>query len=118
MGVSVRRFLGWEPGEVTTFEYDDDGRLLRAVTVRESEFSDLDRKWLLDSWAAEQAPRGSHGWLMSEATDPANQGRFFVGPPTVDFAAKVEIEAREEAEKVWKGKIPLGALKFRVEKKD
>lgn len=118
MGVSVRKFLGWEPGEVTTFEYDGAGRVVRAITVREPEFSDLDRRWLSDSLAQEQAPRGSHGWLMTEATDPANQGRFFVGPPTVDFAAKAEIEARDEAEKIYKGKIPLGALKFRVEKKD
>lgn len=118
MGISVRKYLGWEPGEVTSFEYDDDGRLLRAITVREPEFSDIDRKWLMDSWEAEQAPRGSHGWLMSEATDPANQGKFFVGPPTLDFAAKAEIEAREDAEKIYKDKIPMGALKFRVEKKD
>lgn len=117
MGVSVRRFLGWEPGEVTSFEYDDDGRVVRAITVREPEFSDMDRKWLMDSWLADQTPRGSHGWPIAEATDPANQGKFFVGPPAVDFAAKAEIEAHEEAEKIYKGKIPLGALKFRVEKK-
>ncbi len=110
--------MGWEPAEVTTYEYDDDGRLIQSITVREPEFSHLDRAWLADSLKQEQAPRGSHGWLMSEATDPANQGKFFVGPPTVDFAARAEIEAREEAEKVYKGKIPLGALKFRVEKKD
>lgn len=118
MGISVTKFLGREPGEVTTFEYDDDGRMVRAITVRESEFTDMDRRWLSESFAQDQAPRGSHGWLMSEATDPANQGKFFVGPPTLDFAAKAEIEAREEAEKIYKGKIPLGALKFRVEKKD
>lgn len=114
----MRRFLGWEPGEVTTFEYDDDGRMVRAITVRESEYSHLDRRWLSDLLEQEQAERGSHGWLMSEATDPANQGKFFVGPPTVDFAAKAEIEGREEMEKMYKGKFPLGALKLRVEKRD
>lgn len=110
--------MGWEPGEVTSFEYDDDGRMVRAITVRESEFSYLDRRWMLDSRQAEQAPRGSHGWLMSEATDPANQGKFFTPPPTTDFAALAEINGREEMEKVYKGKIPLGALKLRVDKSD
>lgn len=110
--------MGWEPAEVTTYEYDDEGRVAQAITVREPEFSHLDRAWLLDSWKRENEPRSSTGWLMSVATDPANQGKFFVPPPTVDFAAKAEIEAREEIEKIYKGKIPLDALKIRVEKKD
>lgn len=110
--------MGWEPGEVTTFEYDDDGRMVQAITVREPEFSFLDRRWMLDSREQEQAPRSSTGWLMSVATDPANQGKFFTPPPTVDFAEKAAIEGREEMEKIYKGKIPLGALKLKVEKLD
>ena len=117
MGIPPSKLLGREPAEVTSFEYDDDGRMVRAVTVREPEYTFLDRAWLLDSWKQANVPRGSHGWLMSEATDPANQGKFFVGPPTLDFAALAEIKAREDAEKVYKDKIPMGALKFRVEKK-
>lgn len=118
MGIPPSKLLGREPAEVTSFEYDDDGRMVRAVTVREPEYTFLDRAWLLDSWKQANVPRGSHGWPMSVATDPANQGKFFVGLPAVDFAAKAEIEAKEDAEKAYKGKIPLGALKFQVEKRD
>jgi hypothetical protein len=42
-GVPWRRWAGWEPTEVTTFEYDDAGRLIRAETVREAEWGELDR---------------------------------------------------------------------------
>lgn len=103
---------------MTTFEYDDDGRVTRAITVREPEFSFLDRKWMLDSREADHVPRSSTGWLMSEATDPANQGKFYTPPPTVDFAKLAEIKGKEEAKKIYEGKIPLDALIHRVEKKD
>lgn len=42
-GVSWRRFCGWEPQRVTTYEYDDDGRLIRAVTTTEAEWDDEQR---------------------------------------------------------------------------
>lgn len=109
--------MGWEPGESTTFEYDDEGRLIRAITVREPEFSHLDRTWMIESRRRDSEPRGRHGWSMSEATDPANRSKFYVPPPAVDFAAKAEVEARESAQKVYKDKFPMDALVFRVEKK-
>jgi len=96
--VSVRRVLGWEPGEVTTFEYDEQGRMVRSVTVREAEFSAWDRALLFESIEAERQPRGSHGWPISAATDPANMGRFKVSEPTTDFAAK----ALHDAQKAWR----------------
>lgn len=41
------------------------------------------------------APRGSHGWLMSEATDPKNIGRFRASEPITDLVAKTIGEAEE-----------------------
>jgi hypothetical protein len=42
-GVPWRRWAGWEPAEITTYEYDDAGRLIRATTVREPEWGEVDR---------------------------------------------------------------------------
>jgi hypothetical protein len=36
---------GWEPATTTTYRYDDQGRLVEAVTVSEPEWSDEDRAW-------------------------------------------------------------------------
>lgn len=53
---------------------------------------------LAESRAAEREPRGTHGWLISEATDRKNMGRFKVPPPTTDFAA----QALHDAQAAWK----------------
>lgn len=108
--------MGWEPGEATTFEYDDDGRLSRAVTVREPEFSDLDRVWLLRSWDDEHAPRGAHGVLMSEATDRKNMGTFELSEPATDYAQKAWIEGRERLKQMY-GEDMLEYLTFHLRKK-
>lgn len=114
MRVTVRELAGWTPKTVTI---DGDGNVV-SVSKSESRFSRHEVALLLASRRAEREQRGSHGWPMSVATDPANQGKFFVGPPTLDFAAKAEIKARELAEKEYKDKEPMGALMFRVEKRD
>jgi hypothetical protein len=68
--VSLRRLSGWEPAEVTTFEYDGD-RLVRSVTVR--------------------------GVPMSEATDPENAGKFVINDrPRVDYV-RLAIQAKQDA---------------------
>lgn len=82
--MSVRRLSGWEPAEVTTFEYDGD-RLVRTVTVREPEFDDVERARLLGS-RLHEASIGAHGIPMSEATDPATRGKWLVNEaPKVDY---------------------------------
>jgi len=83
--VSHRRLSGWEPAEVTTYEYDGD-RLVRSVTVREGEFTPDEVALLLASRRV-AADMGSHGVPMSEATDPAHRGKFIVNEaPRVDYA--------------------------------
>ena len=95
MGVSHRRLCGWEPAEVTLFEYDGDV-LVRSVTVREAEFTDDEVSLLLASRRV-AASIGPHGVSMSEATDPSNRGKFIVNEsPRVDYARLAIDKAREK----------------------
>lgn len=113
----MRRFLGWEPAEVTTFEYDGSGRLVRAVTVREPEYSDLDRRWLAKSFEDEKTPRGSHGVPISEATDPQYRGKWVVPAPVIDFVEVERVAAAEKAKKTYGDAFPTSAFRFTVERK-
>lgn len=105
--------MGWEPGEVTTFEYDDAGRVVRAVTVREPEFSAWDRAVLLADVAASRVPRGRHGLPLSEASDPANQFAFEVPTPRMDWAQKA-LDDAQEAFKKQNPKASMNALMWKV----
>lgn len=71
----------------------------RSVTVRESEYNDRDRALIAASHAADDAPRGRHGILMSEATDPANQFAFEAVGPREDFAQSAINKAHDAFEK-------------------
>lgn len=81
---------------MTTFQYDDDGRLVSSVMTREPEFSPWDRAVLLSDRASAGARRGPHGVLESEATDPANQFAYEVPPPITDHAQVALSKAKEE----------------------
>lgn len=50
--------------------------MVRAVTVSEPRWLPGDVASLIASRRAEFAPRGPHGHLLSEATDPANQFKW------------------------------------------
>jgi len=107
MGVSPRRLTGWEPATVTTFVYEGD-RLVRAVTVPESEFSDEDLARLRGHLKDERAPRGRHGHLLSESTsveaDPSRADakyRYVVGLPDADFAEQARQAAIAAYEKAY-----------------
>ena len=65
---------GWSPSSVTR---DADGKVL-SVTTTEPRFTPDDKALLL---ASRRRVRGTHGILMSEALDPANQFAFEVEPP-------------------------------------
>jgi hypothetical protein len=66
--VTRRRFLGWEPRRVTTFVYDENGRLEQAITVTEPEWDDEERGWAYAhaDLAAEMCPGGC-GHPLSES---------------------------------------------------
>ena len=105
---------GWAPATVT---YSPDGEVL-SVAVSEPRFSPGEKALLLASRRADQQPRGSHGWLISEATAPENQFKFRVGAPTTDFAAKALATAQESWQKKHGDKAGMDHLLWRVEKQD
>ncbi|WP_447948212.1 hypothetical protein [Microbacterium maritypicum] len=87
------------------------------MTVREPEFSAWDRALFLDLRNRERERRGSHGHTIADATDPENQFKFYVPPPTKDFAA----EALQKEQESYRKRFPnvdLGSLLWRVEKRD
>lgn len=101
LGVSRKRLSGWEPAEVTTFEYDDSGRVVRQITVREAEWDRDEEEFLVASRELE-ADTGPHGFLMSEAMDPANQFAFEGDPvPAIDFAEKARLDKQDAYYKKW-----------------
>lgn len=102
---------------MTTFEYDDDGRLARAVTVREPEYSPWDRAALLADVADSKIPRGAHNLPLSETTDPRNQFAYEMEPPTMDWAQKV-LDDAQEAYRKKNPNAPMGALLWKVKRRE
>lgn len=111
--MSPSRLDGWEPAETSTFEYDDVGRVVRVVTVREAEFSAEDVEWLLASRRRARIPRGGHGLPLAESTDPAFQYDWEVGLPVTDFAQQ-KLDAAREAYRKQYPDADMGALLWTV----
>ncbi|WP_157534372.1 hypothetical protein [Microbacterium sp. Leaf320] len=88
-----------------------------SVSVTESRFTPLEVARLLASRRAEKAPRGSHGVLISDATDPKNKDAFTVPLPITDFAGKALRKTQDAYEKRW-GKEAMHDTLWRVEMKD
>jgi len=80
LGISLRRFDGWEPVEETVYEYDEQGRLVRSVTTRDSEWDDEQQGWMLALavWRANRCP--NCGRDIRECTDESAD--WHVPPPT------------------------------------
>lgn len=78
-GVSRRRFLGWEPKRLTTYEHDDDGRLVRSVTEVEPEWTDKERAWAFALIEEEADTCSGCGQLLSETTRPEAEGGYDAG---------------------------------------
>lgn len=102
--------MGREPASVTEFEWDEHGRLLRAVTVREPEFTERDRFLILRQRHEDELPRNSHGVLLTEATDPANAYAFEAVGPTTDFVEKTLANAQEKYRTDWPDADTAGHL--------
>lgn len=80
LGISPRRLDGWEPAETTTYDYDDAGRLVRSVTVREPEWSEQDRAWMLALVGYRASLCPTCGGPIEEC-GPESEGRWQVPPP-------------------------------------
>lgn len=82
MGISLRRFDGWEPAEETTYEYDGDGRLVRSVTTRETEWTEEEQDWMLalSEYRASLCPCGC-GHPLRETAAQEGTHEWTVPPP-------------------------------------
>ena len=111
---------GWEPGEVTRYEYDEDGRLSAAVTEREPEWCRADVEAMIAY--LEMGRVGPHGQPMSEATSPlanpqsdAQEWDYAVDVWT-DFAAKRLSEVKRAYKERYGDDVNLDELRFIVRK--
>lgn len=109
--MTVRELNGWAPKTVTL---GADGNVV-SVTVTQPRFTPRERALLLASRRDEKAPRGRHGQLMSEATDPKNQFAYRGRGPVTDWAQK-KLDEAEDAYKKSHPNADLGSMHFWVER--
>jgi hypothetical protein len=72
LGISRRRYLGWEPRRITTHEHDEAGRLIRSVTTVEPEWDAEDRGMVAALQLAERDMCGC-GQPLSESAQMGDQ---------------------------------------------
>lgn len=84
--------------------------MVRSVTVSEPEFSADDLALLISSRRAERAPRGPHGVLLSEATNPDLQGEWEVPLPIQDFVEKKLKTVKDAYHKQYGDTAPAGLI--------
>lgn len=75
------RLHGREPRQVTTYEYDDTGRLVRSVTVREPEWTERDLAEATALLALEAETCPGCGQPISESTHPDAEDGYEVDLP-------------------------------------
>lgn len=76
MGISLKRFNGWEPQTLTRYEYDDQGRIRHTVTTTESEWDDTERAWMIAHHLYKADICQGCGGTWSETTDIANEDAY------------------------------------------
>lgn len=114
LGIPPRRLAGWEPAETTSYEYEG-GRLVRSVTVRESEWSDEDRAWMaaLAAYRGGLCPCGC-GHPAEHTTAHEGDGRTFVVPPPTRCRARTALSM---AQAQYQDTPQPDALLWRVERR-
>ncbi|MFI6477358.1 hypothetical protein ACIBH1_05460 [Nonomuraea sp. NPDC050663] len=73
--------LGRRRVSVTTYEHDDQGRLVRAITVHDPEWLDDDRDWAAADLQEQANACEGCGFPRDETTDPANEGAYVALEP-------------------------------------
>lgn len=99
LGISLRRFGGWEPVTVTEYEYDDAGRVARTYSQPESEWDQQQQAWMeaLAAYRGERCPCGC-GQRWSDTTSPEETGPQFSADRVVCRARLALLEAQKAAE--------------------
>lgn len=88
-----------------------------SVTVTESRFTPFEKALLLASRRADNVPRGSHGILVSDATDPKIQDQW-VAEPVTDFAQKALNAEMEKWRNMYGDAVDMDAMLWRVTRRD
>lgn len=113
--MSLRRFCGWEPAEVTTHEYDERDRLAASVTRREPEWDDAQRAWMLALGVYEQSLCRRCGHNLHDTLDPDTSGtmlasREWVAEESQCFGCTALAVSEQARSGDDNNKIPLQAL--------
>lgn len=81
MGISLRRFDGWEPAETTTFRRDRRGRVVQAITVREAEWDEHQQALMLALAEYQSLVHHTCGGYLPETTAADNEGGYVATAP-------------------------------------
>lgn len=104
--MSWRRWNGWEPARITRYDYDEDSRLVAAITEVEPEWDEESRGMALAlaEYEAGLCPSCRHP--LAETTDIRHEDRY-VAEPAVRCH---RCTATEQASKTYEGSPSPGAL--------
>lgn len=99
LGISLRRYGGWEPVTVTEYEYDGGGRLVRSWSQPESEWDQQQQAWTeaLAAYRGERCPCGC-GQRYAETTSDEESGPQYAADRVVCRARLALLEAQKAAE--------------------
>lgn len=76
LGISLKRFQGWEPQTLTRYEYDDQGRIRHTVSTTETEWDDTQQAWMIAYHLYEADRCSGCGGRWSETTDRKNEEAY------------------------------------------
>jgi hypothetical protein len=107
LGISPKRFAGWEPKQVTTVvEWTEEGQPRKWVTQTESEWTDDERDDIFAflEHLADSCPRGhslsESGHPDRDPYNPQGTHRYQASNPIVCHACEAEDAARKKWSKV------------------
>jgi hypothetical protein len=107
--------LGRRRRAVTSYTYDEEtGRLARAVTVWDPEWTPQDRAWAQAHLEEQAATCRGCGHPLAETTQPGAEGRYRVPPPVICHACR----PLEIAERKWREVEGGPGALFHVERDD
>ncbi|MFI6813774.1 hypothetical protein ACIBG7_15240 [Nonomuraea sp. NPDC050328] len=93
-------WLGRRRVSVTTYEYDGEGRLARAVTRHDPEWLDDDRDWALADYHDQLSRCDKCGLPTDETTGEHNAGRWEAPPPRQCHACEA-VHRRQAEMAAW-----------------
>ena len=84
---------------MTTYEYDEAGRVVAAATEREPLWTDDDRAWLLALLAEQRETCAGCGHPLDECRDPAGEKTWRLVVDTCHACMTLDMDRHNQAEK-------------------